>query len=170
MATHDMPILGFGTVPDNTGDVFIAPISTQLALANAPGNELCVVMPTAAVAAADTGIYGRFTVPQNYVGTEVLVIRGILDGASGGLVLAFGWQAGIRADNESYDLALGTAIVVTATDTRADEDIYEETIDISADTYVVGDDVNFFFFIDDSEHTYTGLFLLTGLFFRYNDV
>lgn len=164
-----MPILGLGTIPDSGGDVWMAPISTELALGGAPGNELCVIMPAAATISADAGIYGRFTIPKNYVGTEVLVIRGILDGASGGLVLAFGYQAGIRADNESYDQALGTQRIASATDTRADEDIYEETIDISSDTYVVGDDVNFFFFIDDSVHTYTGKFLLTGLFFRYND-
>ncbi len=168
MATFDLPILGMGTVPDTTGDVWLAPVSTELSLASAPGNEMCMVMPAAATISADTGFYGRFTVPQNYVGTPVLVIRGILDGAGGGNVLAFGVQLGARADNESYDLALGSQNIASATDSRADEDIYEETISI-ADTLAVGDDVNYFFFVDDSVHTYTGKFLLTGLFFRYNN-
>ncbi len=168
MANHDLPILGMATVPDNTGDVWAAPISTELSLANAPGNELCMVMPAAATITVDTGFYGRFNVPQNYVGTPVLVVRGILDGAPGGLVIAFGAQMSPLADNEAYDAALGTQSIASATDSRADEDIYLETITLG-DTFAVGDEVNYFFFIDDSVHTYTGKFLLTGLFFRYAD-
>ncbi len=168
MANHDLPILGMTTVPDNSGDVHPFPISAILTLTNAPGNEIALVMPAAATISADTGIYGTFRIPQNYVGTPVLVIQGILDGAPGGLVLAFGIQLGARADNEAYDQALAAQNIASTTDSRADEDIYEETIAIS-DTLAVGDAVNFFFFIDDSVHTYTGRFLLTGLFLRYAD-
>lgn len=169
MASHDLPILGSGTVPDNSGDVYPSPISAELSLASAPGNELCIVMPAAATISVDTGFYGRFTVPQNYVGTPVLVIRGVLDGAPGALVLAFGVQMSPLADDEAYDTALGTQSIASASSvSQADEDIYEETINLG-DTFAVGDDVNYFFFIDDSVHTYTGKFLLTGLFFRYAD-
>ena len=169
MATHDLPILGLATVPDTSGDVSIAPISTELALANAPGNELCVVLPAAATISADTGFYGRFTIPQNYVGTPVLVIRGILDGAPSSLVIAFGVQMKPLADNEAFDVVLEAQGIASASSvSQVDEDVYEETISLG-NTFAVADGVNYFFFIDDSAHTYTGKFLLTGLFFRYND-
>jgi len=171
MSTHRLPILNYNVVPDGTGNVWAAPLSTELALASAPGNEMCIVMPAAATISSDTGIYGKFTVPNTFAaGSETLVIRGILDGAPSTLVIAFGVQLKANADDESYDQALGAQAIASASSvSQADEDVYEETIDISGTTFAANDDVNFFFYIDDSVHTYTGLFLLTGLFFQYTD-
>lgn len=169
MATHDLPILGMSTKPDNSGDVYPSTLAAELTLGSAPGNELCMVLPTAATISADTGLYGKFTVPQNYVGTPVLVIEGVLDGAPASLVIAFGVQMKPLADDEAYDQALEAQAIASASSVgQADEDVYLETITLS-NTFAVGDSVPFFFFIDDSVHTYTGLFLLTGLFFRYAD-
>ena len=149
----------------------MAPLSTELALASAPGNELCMVLPAAATISADTGIYGKFIVPNTFAtGSETIVIRGILDGAPASLVIAFGIQVNAVADDETYDAALGTQDIASASSvSQADEDVYEETIDVSGTTFAANDEVNFFFFIDDSVHTYTGLFLLTGLYFEYTD-
>ena len=168
MAIQDLPIRNASYKPDNTGDVFIDEVKNQLALANADGGELCTVLPAAATISADSGVKGSFTVPQNYASGPILVIKGILDGAPGGLVIAFGVQMKPLADNEAYDQALGTQDLASTTDSRADEDEYVELITLTnAGTFVIGDEVPFFFYIDDSVHTYTGQFLLTGLFFRY---
>ncbi len=167
MATLDYPILG----PPLTLDalVYVQKVKNELSLANAPGEELVIVLPAAATISADTGIRGSFRVPQNYVGTPVLVVQGILDGAPTTLVIAFGVQMNPLADDEAYDAALGTqSIASDSTVSQVDEDVYEELITLG-DTFAAEDLVPFFFYIDDSVHTYTGLFLLTGLFFRYND-
>ncbi len=170
MATHDWPIVNFSTELDTTGDVFPNKIKNELSLANARGEESCIVMPAAATITADAGFDGGFHVPQNYVDTPLLVIVGILDGAPTTLVIAFGIQMNPRADDEAYDVAIGTQQIASASSvSQVDEDVYVETIDISGETFAAGDYVPYFFFIDDSVHTYTGKFLLTGLFFRYND-
>jgi len=169
MATAQIPILDISTNLDPGGDVFPSKIKSQLSLANARGEENCIVLPAAATISADTGLDGSFTVPQNYASTPVLVIRGILDGAPTTLVIAFGVQMKPLADDEAYDQAIGTQDIASASSvSQVDEDIYEETIAlINAGTFAPGDDVSYFQYIDDSVHTYTGLFLLTGLFFRY---
>jgi hypothetical protein len=169
MATLEIPIIDFQVTPDVTGDCWFAPVSTELTLGNADGAKICGVLPAAATISADTGFKGGFQVPRGYVDTPVLVIRGILDGAPTTLVIAFGVQLRPLADDEAYDVAYNAQNIASASSVgQADEDVYEETISI-ADTLAAFDDVDWFFFIDDSVHTYTGKFLLTGLFFRYND-
>ena len=169
MAQQDISVLGLNTIPDGSGDVWVAPVNTELTLASAPGNELCVVLPASGSISTDTGIYGKFTVPQNYDGAPVLVIRGILNGAPSSEVIAFGVQMKPLADDEAYDAAFHTQDIASASSvSQADEDVYEENITLTnSGPFAISDDVDFFFYIDDSVHTYTGTFLLTGLFFRY---
>lgn len=168
MATQDLNILNDKTRPSSS-DVFQAPVKSQLSLANAPGDELVWVLPAAATISADAGLRGGFHVPQNYASGPILAIDGILDGAPTTLVIAFGAQMKPLADDEAYDAALGTQDIASASSvSQVDEDIYKETITLTnAGTFAIGDYVPFFFYIDDSVHTYTGLFLLTGLHFRY---
>lgn len=169
MATRDLQILGTTIRPDGSGDVWPASVKTELTLSNALGNEGCFVMPAAATISADTGVHGSFTVPRDFVDTPVLTIHGILDGAPTTLVIAFGVQMAPTADDEAYDVALGTQSIASASSvSQVDKDRYVETISLG-DTFAALDEVTFFFFIDDSVHTYTGKFLLTSLFFTYND-
>ena len=167
MAEQDLPILNKSLTLDAL--VFPDKVKNQLSLANAPGEEGCIVLPAAATIAADTGIHGVFHVPQNYASGPKLVIEGLLDGAPSTLVIAFGAQMKPGADDEAYDVALGTQDIASAISvSQADEDWYEEIITLTnAGTFTIGDKVPWFFYIDDSVHTYTGQFLLTGLFFRY---
>ena len=167
MAEADLPILTNLTLDTN---VFQDKIKNQLTLANAKGESLCTVLPAAANISADTGIHGSFTVPQNYASGPKLVIRGILAGAPSTLVIAFGVQMKPLADDEAYDVALATEDIASASSvSQADEDVYEQIITplTNAGTFSPGDDCDYFFYIDDDVHTYTGLFLLRRLFFRY---
>ena len=167
MAEQDLPIRNASLMLDAL--VFPDKVKNQLSLANAPGEESVIVLPAAATISADTGLRGNFHVPQNYASGPKLVIRGILDGAPSTLVIAFGVQMKPLADDEAYDVALGTQDIASASSvSQVNEDIYEEIITLTnAGTFAIGDDVPFFFYIDDSVHTYTGQFLLTGLSFRY---
>lgn len=168
MATFDYPIIGPTTLP--ASGVWFDRVGNQIAAANEVGNQLCIVMEAVG---ADEGFYGSFNVPQNYVGTPVIVVKGILDGAPGANVdLGFAIQGIAIADNESADQAYNAedAAQDTDIDDYVDEDLYEETISLSNfGTLAAGDTALFYFIIDDSGTTYAGNFLLTDLIFRYAD-
>ena len=115
----------------------------------------------------DIGVYGKFNIPQNFVDTPILVIRGVV--AEGANILAFGLQQVPVADNETIDVAFEAEDINSETITHTAEDMYEQTITITPSAYNSGEEVFFFFFRDDSVDTQTGEFHLTGLFFRYND-
>ncbi len=168
MATIDMPILGTSVSYDTSGDVYPSTLDTELTLTNAKLQQ-CIVMeyPTG----SDVGFEGSFSVPQNYVDTPILVIRGVLDGTPAN-TLAFGAQQLSRADSETVDAAY-EAEDSTNNSTwtgYADEDMYETTITLTpGSAYVAGDIVFYYFYRDDSVDTTTSNFLLLDLLFRYND-
>lgn len=169
MATHDLPILGAFTAPDDSGDVYFEPAEVAMTLGTAAFGTLqvCTIQ---APTGSDIGIYGKFNIPQNYVDTPVLVIRGVIAEAAN--TLAFGFQQISRADSEAVDTAFEAEDTASNASWSgyAAEDMYEETITITpASAYVAGDEVFYFFYRDNSVDTQTGEFHLTGLFFRYND-
>jgi hypothetical protein len=169
MATFDLPIINSNASPDDSGLVFFEPLEVAMTLGTATFGTL-MGLTMQAPAGADIGLYGKLTIPQNYVGTPVLVIRGLLGEAAN--TLAFGLQQIAVADSETGDVAFEAEDVASnATWTGyVAEDMYVDTITITpASAYAVGDEVFFFFYRDDSVDTQTGEFQLTGLFFRYND-
>lgn len=169
MATHEIPILGAFTAPDTSGDVFFEPAEVAMALGTAVFDSL-QVLTMVAPTGSDIGVYGKFNIPQNYVGTPVLVIRGAIGEAAN--TLGFGFQQLSRDANESIDTVLEAEDLTNNASWTppAIEDIFELTITITpAAAYVAGDEVFFFFFRDDSVDDQTGEFYLTGLFLRYND-
>ncbi len=173
MATHDIPILGFATLPDTVGNMFFQEL--EIAVATAAANLHMLGFTMVDPGGTDQGLYGKFNIPQNYSGTPKIVIRGILDGTiSAGLTLGFGFQqTGGIADNETADVAFQAADTASAdpqSSSHADEDMYEETIDLTPTlAYAAGDEVFFFFYRDQTLDDATFDFHLTGLFFRYND-
>ena len=167
MATLRLPIINQFT----TLDAGVSPnkVKNQLTLGSGRGEEYCYVMADPADG-GDLGLNGKFTVPKGYVGSPVLVIRGLLDGTPAN-ALPFGVQMKPLADSEAYDAALGTEDTASNSTWTgyADGDVYEETIALS-NTFAEDDDVDFHFYWDDSVASpFAGNFLLTGLFFQYSD-
>lgn len=164
--TIQMPIsLG---MPDTSGDCYPSKISIELAMANAKDQD-CMMMeyPTG----SDIGLATKFTVPQNYAGSPVLVIKGIIDGSPAN-ILAFGAKQLSRADSEGVDTAYEAQDLANNSDWTgyADEDMYEETITLTpASAYVAGDTVFFELFRDDSVDTTTFNFILTELLLQYTE-
>ncbi len=146
--------------------VYCSKLNAELSLTNAK-QQLCIVMP--APSGADLGLQMAFEIPQNYNGSPVLVIKGILDGTPAN-VMAFGATQISVADSETVDVAYeaeDTASNSTWTG-YADEDMYEETITLTpASAYVAGDIVLLNFYRDDSVDTTTFNFLLLELLFQY---
>jgi len=174
MATHDIPILGAMTAPDSSGRVFFQPALAAMTLGTADFGTL-LVCTMKAPTVADIGLYGKFNIPQNYAGTPVLVIRGVIT-ETGATTIAFGFKQAFHTDTATFDVGLETEDIANnaANWTGYDpEDMYEETIVITPSVaFATGDEVTYFFFRDNSVDTQsdaTGDFNLTGLFFRYSD-
>lgn len=172
MATHRISVLS-DVALDTT--VFLATVGSQITAATAPsvGSQLCYVMNDGG---ADEGIYFSFPIPKNYVGSPVLVMRGILDGAPGASdVLGLGFRKRAVADNEAADGTfdaeqLGNKSIGSGGLNYADEDEIEITISLTAGDYSVDDTVYGYLFIDASVTTYAGNLLLKDVLFQYADV
>ena len=164
MATHELPIIGPTMLPES--GVFLDRIGNQITATNEIGNQLAVVM---ADGGSDEGFYGSFNVPQNYVGTPVIVVRGIIDGAMSSVTLQFGIQGITKDHGEATDVAYSTEDTGNESSDHADEDLVEVTISLSNFSgFAVGDTVFYYFYIHASGD-YAGNFLLTDLLFRYAD-
>lgn len=172
MATHRKSILNQNVMLES--GVFPDTVANQITEATLPsiGGQLCYVM---ADGGADEGLYGSFTVPKNYVGTPVLVIKGVLDGAPGASeTLGFGFRKRATANNEAADGTFDAEQTATETigssgTAHSDEDLYEETITLTAGDYAVDDEVYFYVYIDASGTTWAGNFLLTQVEFQWAD-
>jgi hypothetical protein len=171
MATHQIPILG-GERPD--AGVPLDLVANQITEATSPsvGDVLAYVF---ADGGADEGVWGRFTVPKNYVGTPVLVVKAILDGTpAAAAVLGIGMRKRAVANNEAADGTFdaeqtGSSTIGSNGSGHADEDEVEQTITLTGGDYAVDDTVYFYAFIDASVNDYTGNVLVTSIEFRYAD-
>jgi len=150
-------------------------VSNQITSATAPsvGTQTCWVL---ADGGTDEGVYVKFSIPKNYVGTPKIVIKGILDGTpSAGDDLGFGFRKRAVADNESADGTFDAEQTTQNTDigstgtNHANEDIYMTTLDLTAGDYAVDDEVYGYLYIDASGTTYAGNFLLTTVELQYAD-
>lgn len=150
-------------------------VSNQITSSALPsiGAQRCYVL---ADGGSDEGVYCRFTVPKNYVGSPVLVVRGVLDGApSNGDDLGFAFRKRAVANNESADGTFDAEQTVQNTDIGgtgsafSNEDLYEASITLTAGDFAVDDEVYGYLVIDASGTTYAGNFLLTSIEFQYAD-
>lgn len=173
MATHRIPV---AIIKPDAGCPLDL-IANQITEATTPsiGDLLAYVLLDGG---ADEGVWVKWTVPKNYVGTPKCVIRGMLDGAPGASdVLAFGCRKRAVANNESADGTfdseqLGSATIGSSGSAHSDEDIVEQSITLTAGDYAIDDDVFAYVFLDSSVNTYVGnllLFAEDSIFFEYND-
>jgi hypothetical protein len=174
VATHRIPVAIIK--PDSGCPLDL--ISNQITAAATPsiGDLLAYVL---ADGGTDEGLWIKFSVPKNYVGTPKLVIRGILDGApSAGDDLGFGFRKRAVADNEAADGTFDAEQTVQNTDigstgsNYSNEDEFEMAVTLTAGDYAVDDSVYGYVYIDASGTTYTGNVLVLaddGIFFEYQD-
>lgn len=169
MTAREQDIINGTFHPDGTADMFPAPLSTQLTLTNAQEQQVFVMKDPNG--SGDSGWYGSFPVPLEYSSTPTIRVRGIIDGTPAN-TLAFLFSTRPLADSEAVDQAYAdTDLAENATWTGyADEDVFEITITLTPTAaFVPKDDVPFLFAIDDSQQSFTGNFLLTGLYLGYDD-
>lgn len=165
MATHEMPV-GLGQ-PDTSGEVFPSLLSVELA--TSAKRQECMVFQSPS--GSDPSVELAFRIPQNYAGSPVIVLRGVIDGTPANTL-------GVRAQQLSRDVSEGNATAYETEDTAsnatwtgyADEDEYEETIALTPDAaYVAGDTIYLQVGRDDSADDSAVNFLVTEIFFQYSD-
>jgi hypothetical protein len=167
MSTHQLPILGFSTLPDTSSNVFFEPYTIK-ATNDVWKHAVLVFNDTA----TRIGVYGSFTVPQNYVGTAKLVVNWTSTATSGDVEWDFDYRAVGGDDTESLDQA-GTQESVNLNDTApsAVNERMVTTIDLTSANLAVGDTVEFFLARDgtDGGDTIAAAVTVHGVFFQYAD-
>lgn len=173
MATHALPILGWQCRPDDTGEAFFEPADL-----NFGSNDLArqfILALGSALAAQPTvkhGVYGAFSVPENYIGTTdpLLVIQWASTVTSGDVVFDFDYRAVDAA--ESYDPATWQqSLTVTDTASGTARNFNATNITVEGDNLDVGKHVLFFLGRDGAAgaDTMAGRAYLIGASLLYND-
>ena len=173
MATHWLPIVGWQAKPDTTGECFLEPYSVLAT--NDVWDRLIFRfgLSNAAQPTVRHGFYGGFTVPQNYVGSAVLIPVWTSTITSGNVVWDLDYRTVGGDDTTSLDQA-GTEEAVTGTDAApgAANRRLAPTISLTSANFATGEEVEFFFARDgaDGADTMAGSALLFSLIFQYADV
>jgi len=166
MATRILSIINAFTNPDVNGDTYFEPSSIAL---NANDRYPHHVI-TFASQAARRGIYGKFRVPNDYVGSADLIIEWTTTATSGDVVFDFDYTA--IAVGESLDPSADqeTASVTDTADATA-RDRNAATIAITDANLVAGDEVQFYFVRDaaDAADTLAASAYVIGLYLQYAD-
>lgn len=167
MATHRLPILGFGMKPDNSGDMFIEPYSVKAT--NDVWDRMVAIFNDSSTR---IGLHGGFAVPKNYVGTANLIIVWTTTATSGDTEWDFDYRAVGGNDSESLDQS-GTQETVNSADTApsAAHERMELSISLTDANFAVDDTVQFTLFRDgtDGGDTMAAASILFELFFEYAD-
>ena len=167
MATHRIPILGFGTIPDPDGEVYFNQYDSEGT--NDVWNRLvCIFNDTS----SRKGLHGGFVVPKNYVDTANLIIVWTSTATSGAVEWDFDYRAVGGNDTESLDQS-GTQESVNGDDAApsAAHERLEESIPLTDANFSPDDEVEFTLFRDGSDagDTMASGAILFSLMFEYND-
>lgn len=167
MATHRIPIIGWNTLPDNSGNVFFEPYPVK-ATNDRWDHGHFIFNDTS----TRLELYGLFHVPKNYVGTAKIIIVWTTTAITGNVVWDFDYRAVGGDDAESLDqTGQQEALTVTdaapgATDRRMEVSIALTSANLAAD-----DTVEFLLARDgaDAADTMAAAAQLVGLLFEYAD-
>lgn len=167
MATHRIPILGPGTVPDSSGDVFFEPYSVKAT--NDVWGRLVTIFNDSGTR---IGLQGGFTVPKNYVGSAKIIVVWTGTATSGDIELDFDYRAVGGDDAESLDQS-GTQQTVNQEDTApsAAHERMEAALTLTAGNFAVDDEVEFELFRDgtDGGDTMAAAAIVFAVLFEYAD-
>jgi hypothetical protein len=164
--TVRQPIMGFGTVPDTTGECYMSNVSVEMSLATGLMKQLVMVLKDPS---ADTGFYGSFEVRQDYVDTPIIAVTGIMDGtASSTTSIDFEFSYLTRVDNETIEAGWEESVTFDtgATDNWTTEDLVTDSAACTAN-FTAGDTVFYYFKRDFGTDDFVGDFHVTGLYFQY---
>lgn len=172
MATHQISMLGVNTMPDNSGNCWMEPYSI---LATNDVWPFLVFRFGASNAAAPTtriGLYGQFTVPQNYSTSAVVIPIWTATLTSGDVVWDLDYRSVSGDDTTSLDQS-GTEESVSVTDTApgAAHRRLTPSLNPTDANFAAGETIEFGLFRDgvDAADTMAGSAILLDLIFQYAD-
>lgn len=147
MATQRRPILGFGTVPDSSGDVFLEPYTIKAT--NDVWGRLVVIFNDTATR---IGLRGGFTVPKDYVGSAKIIVVWTATATTGDVEWDFDYRAVGGNDAESLDQT-GTQESVNQNDTApsAIHERMEIALALTSANLAADDEVEFELFRDGTD-------------------
>jgi len=167
MATHRIPILGWGAVPDTSGNVFFEPYDVKAT--NDVWDRLVLIFNDTATR---IGLRGGFTVPKNYVGSANLIVVWTSTGTSGDVEWDFDYRAVGGDDTESLDQA-GTQESINGNDTApsAANERMAASIAFTSANFAADDEVEFELFRDgtDAGDTMAAAAIVFAVLFEYSD-
>ena len=167
MATIRIPILGWSTVPDTSGEVFFEPYTVK-ATNDVWGRLVAVFNDTA----TRDGLRGGFTVPKDYVNSANLIVVWTSTATSGDVEWDFDYRAVSGDNTESLDQA-GTQESVNGNDTApgAAHRRMELSISLTDGNFAADDEVTFELFRDgtDAGDTMAAAAILFQVLFEYSD-
>lgn len=167
MATHMVPILGFGTVPDTSGSVFFEPYDVKAS--NDVWDRLVAIFNDTATR---LGLHGGFVVPKNYVSNAKIIVVWTATATSGDVEWDFDYRAVGGNDTESLDQS-GTQESVNNNDTApgAAHRRLECELALTSGNLAADDEVTFTLFRDgtDGGDTMAAAAIVFSVLFEYTD-
>jgi len=169
MATLRLPILGWATKPDASGDVFFEPATIK-----ATNDFFQGMVAVFNDSGADDELFGRFTVPKGYVGSAKLVIHWTTTATSGDVEFGFAYRAVGGNDTESLDQATAQESLLSGnndTAPSAANERMEFLVTLTAGNFAEDDTVQFIFSREglDAGDTLAAAVRIYGLSFEYAD-
>lgn len=161
-----VPILGFGTVPDNSGDVFVEPYTIKAT--NKKWERLVFVFNDTSTPVA---LHGGFTIPEEYEDEAKIIVSWTSTATSGSVAWDFYYRAVGGDDSESLDQS-GVQQAVTFVD-NAPSSAYnklESIILLTDENLTAGDEVEFDLIRDgaNASDTMSAAAILFNALFEYD--
>ena len=169
MATYRLPLITWASVPDNSGNVWVEPLTVA-----ATNDVWAHFVARFKDTSTRIGLYGCANIPKNYnsSGTTSLVVVWTATATSGNVV----WDCDYRAvggnDSESLDQS-GNQESVSVTDAAPGASMrrLEASATLTASNIAADDTLQFTVFRDgtDGSDTMAADALMVGLFLQYTD-
>lgn len=165
MATHRQSILGFATVPDDSGDVFFEPYDIKAA--NDQWKRLVAIFNDAS---ALSRMRGAFNVPSDYVGAPKVIVVWTAGTTSGTVNWLFQYRAVGGNDTESLDQS-GVQETANVTDDApsAIHERLETPIALTAANLAADDTVLFDIVRNSTADTMAAAAIVHDVLFEYSD-
>jgi putative transposon-encoded protein len=167
MATHRIPILGWATVPDTSGNVFFEPYTVKAT--NDVWERLVVVFNDTA---NRMGLSGGFTVPKNYVAGAKFVVVWTSTATSGDVEWDVDYRAVGGDDTESLDQTSNQeSLNQNDTAPSAIHERMEANLTATSGNFAADDEVTFELYRDgtDGGDTMAAAAMVFAVLFEYTD-